>query len=1261
MNNQLKTRLFSFFVIFSMLLSAVGMPTIDARAATITYIGDIGTATAKSTSATTLTITPTTGVTAGDDIILTIASDPLQTYEISVTDTQSNVYYLAANAVSNGNVRTYIFAAFNVNALSTSDTITITHSALSATSGAIAAAASVFRGLALAGALDQNHIGYATATTSPTSGTITTTQANELLIGAVGTEGPGNDTAGTWGTGWTAGQRISPTMSGGSDTDTTISMGYQIVSSTGTYEALKSGITSRDAASAIASFKSSCTGICYIGDLGVAQSSTSGTSLAITTKAAVQSGDDIIVNLAMDGNTGSVSVSDGTSNVYSVVADAQFTTPSNSNVRTLIIDSHTTSAVPKGSTITITHSSITARAAALIDVRGLSGTVDQTHTGTGSGTAPSSGATAVTTQADELLVGAVGTEGPQQDITGIWDNAFNTGDRRGSGDSTATNNVTIADGWKIVSATAAYTASVSTITTEDWATAIATFKGVSGPTRNLTVAVNPTGAGTTSPVVGVNPFAQGTIVNVTATPNTGYAFSNWSGACTGSGACSVTLDSDKTVTANFTSVGTHTLTTAVSPSAGGTISPAAGGHTYTSGQVVNVTATANSSYAFSSWSGACTGSGACSVTMDSDKTVTANFAGSTTFTEPELLGRPEATSVSVKIIPDANISFYYQYGTSSGVYSGQTSTTTATAATPKIVAITNLTANTKYYYRMQYSMDGGTTWAVRPENSFQTKRAVGSTFSFDITTDSHIDIMLGNTTNWTNTLNDVKGDNPDFLLDLGDTFAMDSVTNQTGADTSYQDALQYFNIVSGSTPVYLVAGNHEQTEGWHMTASTGYNLPALATNSMKKFYLNPVPDSFYSGDSSTLAAINDDHLREDYYAWTWGDALFVVIDPFWFTTTKPYTTDPGGGESDTTGSGNRWDWTLGLDQFNWLKTTLQGSSAKYKFIFAHQMVGGDSTSGQENYGHGGVNSASLVEWGGNDVGTTTNTWSTHRSVAQWGSQPIHQMMVANGVTAFFHGHDHQYAYEKLDGIVYQAVPTGSFTGSFGIYTTGGNSGETIWADSTQGPGHLKVTVGPSQTTVDFFRSGGTTSANTYTMTPNATTNYTLTANNDGHGTVTLNPSGGTYASGTTVTLTPVPSSGYTFSSWSGANSGDVINTSGVYTIVMNANKTVQANFTQVNYTLTANNDGHGTVTLNPTGGTYASGTTVTLTPAPSSGYHFSSWSGANSGDVINTSGVYTIVMNGNKTVQANFAQTTYTLTANNDGHGTVTLNPSGGT
>jgi PKD repeat protein len=92
---------------------------------------------------------------------------------------------------------------------------------------------------------------------------------------------------------------------------------------------------------------------------------------------------------------------------------------------------------------------------------------------------------------------------------------------------------------------------------------------------------------------------------------------------------------------------------------------------------------------------------------------------------------------------------------------------------------------------------------------------------------------------------------------------------------------------------------------------------------------------------------------------------------------------------------------------------------------------------------------------------------------------------------------------------------------------------------------------------------------------------------------------------------------------------------------MNGNKTVQANFTLITYTLTANNDGHGTVTLNPAGGTYASGATVTLTPVPNLGYQFSYWSGANVGDITFGGGVYRIVMTTNKSVTANFVEAEY--------------------
>jgi hypothetical protein len=142
--------------------------------------------------------------------------------------------------------------------------------------------------------------------------------------------------------------------------------------------------------------------------------------------------------------------------------------------------------------------------------------------------------------------------------------------------------------------------------------------------HNLTIAVAPAGGGTTTPSAGaVHSYAEGTVVPVTAAPAAGYVFSSWSGACTGSGACNVTMNTDKSVTANF--IPAHNLTVAVAPAGGGTTTPSAGVHSYAEGTVVPVTAAAAAGYIFDHWSDACTGSGSCSVTMSADKTVTANF------------------------------------------------------------------------------------------------------------------------------------------------------------------------------------------------------------------------------------------------------------------------------------------------------------------------------------------------------------------------------------------------------------------------------------------------------------------------------------------------------------------------------------------------------------------------------------------------------------------------------------------------------------
>ena len=136
-------------------------------------------------------------------------------------------------------------------------------------------------------------------------------------------------------------------------------------------------------------------------------------------------------------------------------------------------------------------------------------------------------------------------------------------------------------------------------------------------TYTLTTSASPSGGGSVS---GGGVYDDGANATVTATPNSGYRFNRWSGACTGTGTCSVAMTADRSVTAHFTR--TYTLTTSASPSGGGTVS---GGGAYDTGTDVTVTATANTGYRFDRWSGACTGSGACSVTMSANRSVTAHF------------------------------------------------------------------------------------------------------------------------------------------------------------------------------------------------------------------------------------------------------------------------------------------------------------------------------------------------------------------------------------------------------------------------------------------------------------------------------------------------------------------------------------------------------------------------------------------------------------------------------------------------------------
>lgn len=117
--------------------------------------------------------------------------------------------------------------------------------------------------------------------------------------------------------------------------------------------------------------------------------------------------------------------------------------------------------------------------------------------------------------------------------------------------------------------------------------------------EGVKVAVNitPSGSGT---VTGAGEYVSGDTCTLVATPNTGYGFSHYeiNGSTVSSNATySFTVTADTVVDAVFYALG-YVITTAASPNAGGTTT---GGGTYSYGQSVTITATANLGYTFAGW------------------------------------------------------------------------------------------------------------------------------------------------------------------------------------------------------------------------------------------------------------------------------------------------------------------------------------------------------------------------------------------------------------------------------------------------------------------------------------------------------------------------------------------------------------------------------------------------------------------------------------------------------------------------------------
>ncbi|MFO0836534.1 MAG: metallophosphoesterase [Phycisphaerales bacterium] len=383
------------------------------------------------------------------------------------------------------------------------------------------------------------------------------------------------------------------------------------------------------------------------------------------------------------------------------------------------------------------------------------------------------------------------------------------------------------------------------------------------------------------------------------------------------------------------------------------------------------------------------------------------------------------------------------------------------------IALGGLTPGAEYRYRVgierRDDKAAGVVW--NDESRFRTRPAPGTSFSFAIQADSHLDQSVEPKL-YEQTLRNMltpadHGGPPDFVIDLGDTFMTDKRgRNFQSALPQYDAQRYYFGLVAHSAPLFMVLGNHDGEKG-----TSGRNADDIGPWS----YLQRTrrfPEPIIDGRMYTGLTSIKDAVGANYYAFEWGDALFIILDPFWGTTDR-IRGDAGGGDRGQSRPNDEtlkptdasWAMTLGRPQYDWLARTLETTKARHRFVFIHHLVGG--LGGNE--ARGGVEASPFFEWGGNNADGSPG-FAQHRNA--W-PMPIHDLLARHHVSAVFHGHDHLYVHSQRDNVQYQCVPQPGNppSGTRSAAQYGYETGKLMTS-----PGYLRVRVTPQFASVEFIRT-----------------------------------------------------------------------------------------------------------------------------------------------------------------------------------------------
>ena len=812
-------------------------------------------------------------------------------------------------------------------------------------------------------------------------------------------------------------------------------------------------------------------------------------------------------------------------------------------------------------------------------------------------------------------------------------------------------------------------------------------------------------------------FPTGSTAYLTATANSGSAFTGWGGACSSYGSspyCHVTMNSDKSVTALFAT--THPVAVTKNGNGVGTVTSTPSGincgatcsTTLPYSTIVTLTASPSTGSQFAGWSGDCsvTNTGSCVTTVTGDEDVTATFNLITYTVNAAKAGNGSGsiTSAPAGINCGATCSTSYNYNTpitltasadTGSTFTGWQGDCTAngSSCSTTVTGARNITATfTLITYTVAVTKTGNGSGGIT-----STPGGIDCGATCDTSLDYNTVVTLT-----------AAPDSGSFLAGWEGDCAADGLSCTTTV-TNARNVTATFTLITYTVSV-TKTGN-----GNGVITSTLGNIDCGVTCSTSLDYNTPVTLTAAADTGSYFTGWEGDCAADGLSCAATVTGTRDVTATFTLITYTVSITKDGNGSGVITSTPGNIDCggtcDTNLDYNTPVTLTAAADTGSYFAGWQGDCTADGLTCTTTVTGTRDVTATfTLITYTvsvtktGNGTGVITTTPGSIDCGATCNASFDYNTVLTLTATAdtgsVFTGWTGDCA---VDGLSCTTTVTGTrdvtatftlITYTLSVSTTGAGSvtsdppGIDCGATCREAYDYNTVVTLTATPDTGYYlaswegdcSAGGFTCTTTVTGTRDITATFTLitytlsmTKTGNGSGVIASTPGGvdcgitcsTSYDYNTPVTLTAAADTGSYFAGWEGDCAVDGFSC----TTTMTGTRNVTATFTLITYTLSVTTSGAGTgsITSDPSGidcgatcsDTYDYNTVVTLTATPDTGYYLSGWQGDCAADDLSC----TTTVTGTRNVTATFGILTYTISVVKDGNGTsfgtVTSDPSG--